>query len=193
MAYCTLADLRIYVNKETDDTADDTLLEDYADRATAIVGRMTGRTFAADADSTQRFDAVRDVEGRLLLVRQDLCSITSVVNGDGNTVPSTAYVTEPRRGTPYYGIRLLGSAGYTWTYTTDPEDAIAVTGKWGYSTTPPDDVVQATVRLAIYLFRQRDNLGELDRTQVVGANVTVLPASLPRDVRQMLAPYIKRM
>lgn len=192
MAYCTLSDLRTYLNKEVTDTADDALLAKCADRATAIIDRMCGRIFAASQDSVRYFDAARDVEGRLLLVRYDLASITSVVNGDGQTIPNTAYVTEPRASAPYYGIRLLASRGHTWTYTDDPEDAIAVTGRWAYSTTAPDDIAQAAVRLAIYLFRQKDNLGELDRTQVVGNNLTVLPASLPRDVRQLLAAYVKR-
>jgi hypothetical protein len=193
MAYCTLADLRTYLNYEVAYTADDTLLTAMADRATALIDQATARTFAASADTTRRFDAAQDVTGRLLLVRGDLAQITSVVNGDGATISNAQYVTEPRNAAPYYGLRLLGSGGAAWTYTNDPENAITVTGRWAYSVTPPADIVQTAIRLAIYLFKQKDNLGELDRAMVVGGNMTVLPQAFPRDIRLMLSPYVRRL
>ena len=66
---------------------------------------------------------------------------------------------------------------------------IAVTGKWGYSLTAPADVVQATVRLAAWFYRQKDNAAG-DQAIVTG-DVTVLPARLPEDVRKLLRPYLR--
>jgi len=168
-------------------TADDTLLTELITRAQAIIDRWTGRTFEAATDTTRRFDAT-DPSGGALFFGADLCAITSIVNGDGTTLALTDYVTLPRNTTPYYGIALKRLGGVLWTYTTDPENAIAVTGKWAYSTTAPADIAGACVRLAAYMYRQKDNAGELDRAIVAG-NATILPGQIPNDVMLTLRPY----
>ena len=71
----------------------------------------------------------------------------------------------------------------------DGDGEVVVTGRWAYSVTAPDDIRHATVRLAAYLYRQKDNAaGDLDRTVVVGGT-TILPAVFPHDVERMLRPY----
>lgn len=186
MAYATTADVKAYLNIGT--TTDDALLAALIARAQALVDGFCERTFEASADTTRSFDAVADVDGRRLYLDADLCSIHSVTNGDGTTVASTHYVTEPRNATPYYAITLKGSSGVAWTYDDDPENAIAVSGKWAYSSTPPADISQATVRLTAWLYRQRDNSADIDRALIAG-DVTILPLRLPQDVQAMLARY----
>ena len=83
---------------------------------------------------TRSFDYARDVQGRVLTLDRDLLAVTTLTNGDSNTVASTKYVFEPRNEPPYYAIRLLGSAGVAWTYTNDVENAITLAGVWGYHT-----------------------------------------------------------
>lgn len=189
-AYATLAQLKDYVDIDTANTDDDALLTMALDNASAIIDTQTHRTFAAAIDSTRTHDALCHVEGRRLWLVGDLAAVTSVTNGNGAVVPPTAYVSEPLYETPYFALTLKRSSSIAWTYNTDPEGAIAVTGKWAYSVTPPAPIVQATLRLSAFLYRQRDNALDLDRTLIVG-NTTMTPAQLPADVRLILQPYIK--
>lgn len=189
MAYCTVANLKTYLGIPSGTTTDDALLTDLVASAQAMIDAATGRTFEASQDSTRYLDAVRDVDGRELIFDADICSITSVTNGDSVVVATNEYATMPRNETPYYGIRLLSSSGKAWTYTDDAEGAIAVVGKWAYSETAPADIEHACKRLAAYMYRQKDNAQDLDRAVVVG-NATLLPSQLPGDVMNAIRHYV---
>ena len=190
MAYCTVDDLKRYLGIAAATTGDDVLLAELIQAAQTMIDSATGRTFEAVSDSTRYFDAIHDVYGYELVFDADICSITTVTNGDGVAVSSSEYATNPRNQTPYYSIRILASAGKSWTYSTDHEDAISVAGRWAYSTSAPNDIEQAARRLAAYLYRQKDNANDLDRAVIVG-NATVLPSELPSDVRQLIRPYVR--
>ena len=195
MAYITTPDLKAYLNIPTGTTTHDTLLAAFIVRAQAIIDGHCGRTFEAATNTAKYFDALSDVDGRTLWVgAHDLASIASIYNGDDpyTVIASDEYVTEPRNGTPIYAIRLLGSSGVSWTYEEDPENAISVTGKWAYSVTAPADIQQATIRMASYLYRQRDNSGDLDRALLAEGRV-ILPTDLPGDVARILRPYVREV
>lgn len=189
MTYCSLAQMKTYVGATDND--DDALLTDCITRAEAVIDRATKRTFEASADSTRTFDAQQDVAGRTLYLDADLCAITSITNGDGAAITALQVVSEPRNHAPYYALTLKASTGLAWTYETDPEDAISVTGRWAYSTTPPADIEQACVRLAAWLYRQKDSSSDLDRPMVSMDGATLLPAQIPADVQRMLQPYVR--
>lgn len=187
MAYTDLSTLKRYLGIAS--ANDDTLLGECIARAQALIDDYVGgRTFEAAADTTRTLDAVADVEGLLLFLDEDLCAITSVTNGDGVVVAASEYTTQPRNETPYYALKLLASSGKAWTYEDDHEDAISIVGRWAWSVTAPTAIVQATIRLAAYLYHQKDNAQELDRTVVTGGTV-LLPGDLPRDLAQILDPY----
>lgn len=112
---------------------DDALIVDFI--------REISRTIDAKADrffypliQTRRFDAVRDVANNRLWLDQDLLAVDTLTNGDNTVITAAQYVCEPRNGTPIWGIQLKGSSGVTWTYDTDPENAIVLAGTWGYHT-----------------------------------------------------------
>jgi len=168
---------------------DDDLLEDLLTRAQARVDQETRRTFEAAADGTRYFDAVDDVDGRVLFLDEDLCSITSITN-NGTALTSADYVTEPRNETPYWGIRLRKSSSQSWTFSSTPEDAIEVTGKWAYSESAPDDIVHWTLRLAGYYYKQRD-AQVYDVTASPEMGQITIPQGMPRDVREGLKRYKK--
>lgn len=193
MAYASLADLKTYLASGgwSGGTGDDTLLTDLLARAQAIIDRETGRTFEASADSTRKFDAVRDVDGPTLYLDEDLAQITSVTNGDGVAVASTNYVAEPRNRTPSYALRLLGSSSVAWTYDDDPENAISIAGRWAYSVSAPDDIKHATIRLAAWLYRQRSDAAKDDDRPILANGVWIMPSRLPQDVASTLAEYRK--
>ena len=189
MAYCSLADLKTYLGAT--DTTDDALLTDCLSRAQAMVDTFTRRTVEAASDSTRYFDADRAVDGRKLWIGGDLCALTSVTNGDGTAITLTDLVKTPRNSTPWFELVLKASSAAAWTYEDDPENAIAVVGKWGYSTTPPADIEQACVRLAAWLYRQKDSSADLDRPTVSADGATLMPAQIPADVLVMLRPYVR--
>ena len=188
MAYCGVDELKEYLG--VTGAADDAMLLTLLSAAQRTIDSYCARTFEATADTVRTFDSQRDVDGYTLTVDSDLCSITSIVNGDGTTISNSHYVTEPRNETPYYAIRLKVSAGKVWTSTVagDSENAITITGKWAYSTSAPSDIAHVCKRLAAYIYRQKDNAGDLDRAVIAG-NSTILPAQIPSDIKLMLAPY----
>ena len=188
MAYCGVDELKEYLG--VTGTADDAMLLTLLAAAQRTIDSYCARTFEATADTVRTFDSQRDVDGYTLTVDSDLCAITSIVNGDGTTISNSHYVTEPRNETPYYAIQLKTSAGKVWTSTVsgDSENAITITGKWAYSTSAPSDIAHVCKRLAAYIYRQKDNAGDLDRAVIAG-NSTILPAQIPSDIRLMLTPY----
>ena len=185
MAYASIADLTVYLGID-DSTADDGLLAQLLTRAQAAVDGMCNRTFEVSADTTRYFD-VRAIDGYLLHLDADLCAITSIVNGDGVTVAGTNYTTEPRNAKPYHALRLRWNSTVLWDGLTGD---IAITGKWAYSLTAPAAVTHATVRLAAWMYRQKDNTAG-DAPMIAG-DVTILPARIPSDVEALLAPYVRR-
>jgi hypothetical protein len=190
MPYTDLTTLKQYLSITSAD--DDALLTALIARAQTLIDTAAARTFEAAADSTRRFDAIRDVtgDGQMLFLDDDLCQVTTVINGDGTTIPAADYVTEPRRRPPYYALRLKPSAGLAWTYSGDAENAITVTGRWAYSPTAPADIAHACVRLAAHLYRQKDTQSApLSSPHQSADGVLMLPAQLPADVAQMLIPY----
>lgn len=194
MSYATLAQLKEYLGIPTATTSDDALLTRLLSSAQAIIDAHTQRTFEAAADATKTFDADIDVSGLMLFLQaEDLCAVTSVVNGDGATVTSDQYVTEPRTTTPYYALKLKSSSGLSWTYEDDPENAITVTGKWAYSATAPADIVHAAIRVAAWLYRQKDSTADLDRHIISSDGIPLAPSRLPNDITALLAPYVRRV
>lgn len=188
-AYTTLADLKTYLG--ISGATDDALLNACIARASAAVDTYTGRTFYAATAEARSFDAVLDVTGNTLFVDDDLCAITSVVNGDATTITAAQYVTLPRRDPPYYALQLLASTGLFWTYTTDHENAITVTGYWAFAAQPPADVVQATVRWAGQMYRQKD--AQVYDTLIPEMGIMTVPQGTPKDVVLLLNPYRRRI
>jgi len=198
MAYTTLAAVR--AEAKVTGTSDDALLTGYITLAQRIIEAYpplgTGRVFEVSADTTRYLDAPPDsLDTRLdgpnyvLLLPDDLCSITSVVNGDGTTLTTSDYLTEPRSHTPYYALRLKSGTGTIWTFEDSPEGAIAITGKWGFSMSAPADITRAATRLCVWMYRSRDNAGfDADIKTEEGL---ILGAKMPRDIRDILNTYVR--
>ena len=195
MAYTDVVQLKKYLKITT--SGDDALLGTLATRAQELIDSYCGRSFeGSNADRT--FDSVRDVDerdSRILHLDRDLASINTITNGDGSTIASTKYVTEPRNDGPFHAIRLLDSSGLAWEYDStlgNSENAITVNGVWAWSATAPNTIVQAAERLAGYIYRQRENTPDLDRALIAG-NATVLPSTIPADIKWILDPYRRRV
>ena len=192
MAYCSVADVKLELNIAS--PGDDFLFADDVTAAQQAIDDYCHRTFEG-TDSTKYIDALGDhIRGKTLYLDDiadgELASITSIVNGDGVTVASTEYVTTPRNETPYRAIKLLTSSGKLWTWATDYEGAIAITGIWAYSATAPAAIQRACIRLASYYYKQKD-AQVFDVTATPELGQITIPQSLPADVRIMLRPYTK--
>jgi hypothetical protein len=193
MAYCTNTEVKTYLG--ISGTTDDALLTVLIGAAQAVIERHTNRVFEASQDSTRYVNAIDNVERDIIWLEEDLASVTTVkTNADsasGGTAV-TAYTTIPVNDPPYYGIRLKATSTLSWTYTNDPELGVTIAGKWAYSTTPPASVKQACVRLAAYMYRQKD-AQVFDVTAQPAEGVMIVPQGIPRDVMIMLEPYVLRV
>jgi hypothetical protein len=190
MAYATIAEVKAYLG--IDGSADDALLTALLPRAQKWLEDEIGAVFEASADSTRYFDAVADVDGRRLWLDTFLYSITSITNGDGVVVTAGQYVTEPRNAAPYHAITLRSNSGVSWTYDDDPENAIAIAGRWAYSASAPADIVHATVRLCGFLYRQKDSQ-VFDVTSSPEMGTITIPRGTPADVWAIIRLYRNRL
>lgn len=191
MAYATLPEVKEFLGIPDDQTSDDDLLESMIDQAKVSIDDYFLRTFEADEDSTRYFDAIKDVSGRRLLLDRDLCQITSVVNGNGETVLSTKYVTVPVNETPYYALDLRFSSGLNWEWEEDHEAAISVTGRWAYSLTAPSHVQYLCKYLVSVMYRGKDNVPQTGSSRSVASSMEILAGDLPSNIRLIMS-YIPR-
>jgi hypothetical protein len=183
VAYTSVADLKAYLGITEAD--DDSLLAAAISAAQTAIDGYCHRTFEASADSTRYFDySSENIDGNWLYLDDEIASITTVTNGDSTEVTSSQYTTWPRNETPYTRIRILSNSGITWTYTDEWMDAISVTGKWAYSTTAPNTVVQACLRLASFYFRAKDS--PLTDVTAIEAGTVIRTPGIPQDVRALL-------
>ena len=194
MTYLTVDRLRAYLGVHSD--SDDALLQELIAAAVAEVELYAGFSFEAASDTVRTLDYRRNVAGRLLTFDTWLAAAPTTVKTDADganlTVPSTDYVLRPTFGAPYWGLELLESSAYSWTYSVDPAKAITVTGRWGYSATPPANVVQVVRRLASFMYRQKGTSSDVDRALVLADGSMALPAGIPKDGQLILDQYLWR-
>ena len=187
MAYATALQLKEYLGIKED--ADDLLLDGIIARSQAIIEAYTGRVFEA-ATATKYFDE-EYIEGQDLdLWGEDLLSVTKLTNGNGVEIVTNDYRLFPRNGLPKWRIRLDYSR--SWEFSTD-ESEISIAGTWGYSAIAPANIQHACIRLAAFIYRQKDTSADIDRPMITGDGVTIMPSGLPADVQALLNPYKRRI
>lgn len=193
MAYITVDEAKAYIGQFANDDDDD-LLTELITAAQGVIENQTHRVFEAAANTTRYYDAECDVFDRTLWLPRghELASINTVTNGDGVVINASYYVTEPRNTTPIYGITLKRNSPVYWTWNDTSENAIAVSGKFAYSATPPADIALACKRLVKWMYKQRDHEAADDVPQMSPSGMVMLPGKLPKDVAELLAPYVLR-
>ena len=196
MAYITTAEAKDYVGGITS-SSDDALITAIIESTEVFVESYTGRDFKADSDSTRTFDANDDVYGGTLYFDEDLAASPTTVktNADasagGTTLTeNTDFVVVPKNRTPYYALKLLGSSSETWTYTDDSELGITVLGPWGFSTTPPLDIVLAMKDIVKTVYRSRDSNVEAGNV-ILSSGMVITPAQIPKMTLETLSRYRK--
>ncbi|MBU1750991.1 MAG: hypothetical protein KKA73_25180, partial [Chloroflexi bacterium] len=170
---------------------DDDLLEDLLDRVSKRIDtHCGGRRFSANTETRYYAVDALDPDGYTLWVDEDLLTVTTLTNGDSDetTIPDTEYWLLPRNTTPKYAIRLKIDSNYAWEW--DPDGWVAVAGTWGYSTTAPDDVVQACIEWAAYAYQLKDSQ-VFDVTAYPDSGVIMVPKGIPAHVKLALANYVR--
>lgn len=175
------------------ETRDDDLLTRLINAAQARLEKDTDRKFDVSANTTRYFRIGDSVIDRTLWLDRDLCAINSITNGNGDTISSDQYVTEPRNyaadGVPIYGITLKASSGAVWQWASDADgDQIAISGKWGYSASPDEDCKETLIQLVLWVYRLRNSQqSDNDRPIVTGDGTVLLPMQMPQFVKEFVA------
>ncbi len=202
MAYPAASDAVYYIG-ETPDTDGNVQITNCLKWAIQVVETTTGRVFdavASDGTEKRYFNAEYDVDDEgVLWLDKDLLSVSLDTDGkpviDAGTtdiiLSTSDIVYLPANGTPKWGIKILASSGKYWSYEYDADNAISVTGVWGYSSTPPEDINWAILRLTKWMFNQRITANAIDQPLLTGDGVTIMPMRLPADVLTVLAQYKK--
>ena len=170
-------------------TYNDGLLQDSLDEAESAINDYTRRQFAGTAGTVymNRYSQ-RNVVSQALYLDQDLHTLISLTNGDGQVIPVGSVWLEPRNaGPPYRLIRLHSAYVYTWNTDSD----VIVAGTFGFGTVPPAAIARSTVRLAAYYYRLKD-VGIGDIAGQTDAGEVSYPKGLPADIKQQLDPYRSR-
>lgn len=177
--YATLAQVKEYLG--VTGATDDALLSRLIDAAGAAIDAHCGRSFVASAPSTARAFSIDRWARDVIFLTDDLRVLNSVTTDAGDsytaaqfTFPVPSRVLFLKSGTP----QPSADARF-----------VTVTGTWGYTASPPDDVRQACIRLAGYYYRAKDAQA-YDVLGMTETGVMRVSAEMPRDVRDILSPYV---
>lgn len=197
MAYITVAQFK--TNLGITDSADDAIIQVWINCAQKTIDTFTGRTFEAAADTTKKFTPLREDwggtlwwDGVTLGLDLDLCQLTSITNGDGNLIPTTAVVLLPMNMPVKTAIKIKSNTQYVWTYTGSPDESISIVGRWAYSITAPDDIVGTCYELAKYLYQNRESNPSSSQQIISADGVALAPDEIPKTIISLMKPYVRR-
>jgi hypothetical protein len=188
--YASLLDLIDYLSPSGAlGSYNDGLLQDSLDEAERVINDYTRRNFAGTAGTVyvNRYSQHLAVNQAMYL-QNDLHTLVSLTNGDGQNIPVGSVWLEPRNaGPPYRLVRLHSAYVYVWNTDSD----VIVAGTFGFSTVPPAAISRATVELAAWNYRMKDT-GPDSTAGLSAAGEVVYPKSLPDHIRGKLDPYRSR-
>ncbi len=128
----TLYQLRRYLGLASADPDDDDRLLSSLQSASAEIERLANRSFNPRLATLQH--SVNLSDATELLLDDDLLELSTLVNGDGNSIGSGDILTIPGGDSPISVIRLTGGNAFVWDET--PVQAVSVTGIWGWHSRP---------------------------------------------------------
>lgn len=128
-----------------------------------------------------------------LYLDQDLIEVTEIINGNNTVVPPEAYILVEPNMTPYWGIELLWSSSIVWTFITNPQNAIRVTGVWGYNdgtADAPEPIQHAATAMVTWMYNQR--AAAFTTVGLPESQQSVVPAVMPQFITGILDSYVRR-
>jgi hypothetical protein len=188
--YTTLADVKALLRVTSTDATDDGVMEELITQASRIIDGETRRTFYARSE-TKYFDTPEGVS--LFIDNDDLLTITTLTNGSGTVITSAKYKLYPLNSSPKYEIRLLGSSGVYWEYTSsgDADSAITIAGTWGYASSAPADITGACNDIVVTAYHKRFGENVTGAATVTGAGVVITPKDIPDAAWKTLKRYMR--
>jgi len=193
MAYATLADYRAYLASLTSGSgpssysaADDTFQTGCLAAAQQFIEDETFRHFEAVTETRYyRVNAVSYQDPQVLILDDDLLTITTLTNANGDVVNSSQYWLLPDNWFPKYAIQLKFSS--VWQFPIDGR--VSVAGTWGYMASANADVKRITYRLA-YLEQQRRSA--TGAVAVLGqTGIVQYEAEVPKDIAYWLRKHTR--
>ena len=191
--YATLVEFKILGDIDSTDSDDDTAIDGIIEGASRYIDSKTQRTFYSRTE-TRNFDVPRN-RSRSLLLDDDLLTITTLTNGDGNTIASSEYHLLPKNLTPFNEVRLTKTTTVFWATDSggDDEWVIALAGGWGGVAATPDDIREACLMISQSFYRRRMGENVSGIATVTAAGVVITPQDIPSVAADILARYMKRL
>lgn len=176
MAYATIAEVKEYLGISTSD--DDALLGRLISAAQAAIEAYTSRRFEiVNASLTYPIEYWR---GDVVFVGDDLRSITSVTTDAGDSWTQAHFTFTPPARVLYFKTDAQKPSADARFFT--------VTGSWGFTLQPPENVKQACIRLAGHMYRMKDAQA-YDVIGMTETGVMRVQGKMPVDVVELLKPY----
>lgn len=189
--YVTLAEVKACFNTSSTNATDDGFIEDLVEMGSRLIDRETCRTFYARTE-TRKFDYT---SSRSLKMDDDLLTITTLTNGDSETIAATEYNLYPLNRSPKREIRLKQGSTYYWATDgySNTEGVISVAGTWGFSATAPDDIKHACLSIVISAYHRRYGEGiDAGVAKITAAGVVITPQDIPADAWEIIRAYRMR-
>ena len=156
-----MATVKSYLGIPTADSTQNDAINTALDAADEEINNLCGRSFTVPAATSTRvyYPTPSDV----LLNVDDIATATGLIlkqdTGDNGTYDETLTITTDfilvGNTTPYRQIQLVN--GDTWPRPISNRPTVQVTAKFGYGTTVPAAVVQASTVLAARLYQRRSS------------------------------------
>ena len=188
--YCTLAQYKEYARVTSTDADDDALIESMIEDASRLIDQETGVKFYTAAVTLY----YNYPKSRKLKFGKWLTAVSSITNGDGNTISSSLYNLLPYDGPPYHSVKLLDTSSTYWLPSNagSYEKCITVTGTEGYATSVPSHIYIACMDMVKNAFNRR--LGKNTETTelITASGVLVSPVDIPRAAYRRFRSYKQR-
>lgn len=181
-SYATIAQLKARLDISSTD--DDAVLTEVLEAASRQVDGWCGRVFSPEAGEARRLTADA---WDLLILPDDLHALTGIaIDRDGDGVYETAWLTTDVDLQPYPGPYSVlkprnGQAFPTHRY------AVELTGDWGFGTSVPAPIREATLLQATRLYKRTDAPFGVTGSAEHGQLQTI--SRVDPDVAELLAPY----
>ena len=201
--YCTIAEVKAMMPESplssTTDVDIEAAIGYFITAASRMIDRYVGQYpnyFYPSSDEVSRYyDGVGD---ELDLMIDDCVLLSSVAVSESGGISSSDYtiwvadvdyITIPYNATPIYGLRLNRDGGKTgWT---NHKKAVKVTGVFGYSLTPPEDVKHACITQTVRWF-MRAKQAFMDAGAGGQQGSMTFGTAIDKDVALILDPYRTR-
>lgn len=189
--YATLAEFKIWQEITSTNTNDDAAIEDIIEGVSRHIDGQTGRTFYARTQT--RYYSVPEDLGRTLVLDDDLLTITTLTNGDGDTIANTEYHLWPKNDPPYRRIELIASSTEYWDSDSsgNVKYVISIAGTWGFVATAPHDIRQACLEIATNWYKRRMGENTTGVARITAAGVVITPQDIPASAGRTMRRYVR--